>query len=182
MDKKDVNFLKNLQCQLLTQPTDGNRNPRFWGISYDELIWGMDPEYADGWFVYSGENVCTVGEPDNLQSVMDELLDPDGYGLDKEDFENWDVTDIEDVVKAANEVLSVFPSHVPLTLIWYKKIRRVSKNALFLTKRACQEHIQRYSHRYQNPHTYVMTASDCPEYEQLLKILAKTDWDQFAEK
>lgn len=31
-------------------------------------------------------------------------------------------------------------------------------------------------HNYNDPHTYVMTAFRCPEYERLLKILKETDW------
>ena len=90
MDKKDIEFLARLRDELLTQPTDGNRNPRFWGIRQKELIWGIDSEFADGWGVYDGENCWYVGEKNNLQSVLDELLDPDAYGLTEDAFEGWD--------------------------------------------------------------------------------------------
>jgi len=30
--QEQYEFLKNLQHELLTQPTDGNANPVFWGV------------------------------------------------------------------------------------------------------------------------------------------------------
>ena len=178
MNKKDIKFLARLREELLTQSTDGNRNPRFWGIRQKELIWGMSPDYAEGWAVFDGENCSIVGERNNLQSVLDELFDPDVYGLTEDSFDNCDMESVEDVVSAANKALGVSPPHAPLSLVWYKENHPISKEVLFLTKRACEEHIQKFSHRYQDPWPYVMTAIDCPEYETLLRILSTTDWNE----
>ena len=104
IDLKDTdrNFLINLQKELLTQTTDGNADPRYWGVKVKKRIYG-------------------------------------------------DVSYFRDIYEVVDE-------------------------AVFLTKKACMEHIKKNAHNYNDPHTYVMTAFRCPEYERLLKILKETDW------
>lgn len=166
--EEDAEFLANLRHELLTQPTDGNRDPRFWGVKDEVIQWGYNEEWAEGWGVYDSENCCKVGENDDIQSVISELTDPDGYAFQQEDFE--DCTEPEEVVERANELGGGF------SLNYYRTWHIVSEDHLFLTKKACQEYIDRYGYNHNKPHTYVMTADRCPEYERLLKILKETKW------
>lgn len=167
---EDAEFLANLRHELLTQPTDGNRDPRFWGVKDEILEWGYDEEWAEGWGVYDSENCCKVGENDDIQSVISELTDPDEYAFEQEDFAECE--DPEEVVERANEL------GVGLSLNYYRKRHVVSEDHLFLTKKACQEYIDRYGYNHNKPHTYVMTADRCQEYERLLKILKDTEWKE----
>ena len=168
--KKDAEFLAALRHELLTQPTDGNRDPRFWGVIEEKIEWGYNEECGEGWGVYDGEMCCEVGELDDLQALIEELTDPDGYGYDPEDFEGLD--DPEEVVDRANELGGSYR----FSLNYYRKYHEVSEEHLFLTKKACREYINRYGYNHNKPQTYVMTAERCPEYERLLKILKETKW------
>ena len=170
--KEDAEFLAALRHELLTQPTDGNCDPRFWGVIEEKLEWGYDEECGEGWGVWDSDNCCDVGELDDLQSVIDELIDPDGYDYDREEFTGCD--DIEEVLDRANDLGGSF------SLNYYRRHHVVSEDHLFLTKKACQEYIDRYGYNHNNPHTYVMTADRCPEYERLLKILKDTEWKEGA--
>ena len=173
LPKDDAEFLADLRHELLTQPTDGNRDPRFWGVKDEVIEWGYDEEWAEGWGVYDSENCCKVGENNDLQSVIAELTDPDEYAYNQEDFK--DCTEPEEVVERANELGGGF------SLNYYRTRHIVSEDHLFITKKACQEYIDRYGYNHNKPHTYVMTAERCPEYERLLKILKETKWSGGAE-
>lgn len=168
--EEDAEFLANLRHELLTQPTDGNRDPRFWGVIEEKLEWGYNEECGEGWGVYDGEMCCEVGELDDLQSLIDELTDHDSYDFNPEDFEGLD--DPEEVVDRANELGGSWR----FSLNYYRVRHKVSEDHLFLTKKACQEYIDRYGYNHKKPHTYVMTAERCPEYDRLLKILKDTEW------
>ena len=168
LSKEDAEFLANLRHELLTQPTDGNRDPRFWGVIEEVYEWGYDAESGQGWVIWDGENCCDVGEKDDLQSVLAELTDPDNYGYDPEEFVGCD--EPEEVVERANDLGGGF------TLSYYLVHHKVSEDHLFLTKKACQEYINKFGYNHNKPNTYVMTAERCPEYERLLKILKETEW------
>lgn len=173
LPSEDAEFLANLRHELLTQPTDGNCDPRFWGVIEEKLEWGYDEECGEGWGVWDSDNYCDVGELDDLQSVIDELTDPHGYEYEQEEFADCD--DIEEVLDRANDLGGRF------SLNYYRRHHVVSEDHLFLTKKACREYIDRYGYNHKNPHTYVMTADRCPEYERLLKILKETEWKGGAE-
>lgn len=173
LTKEDAEFLAALRHELLTQPTDGNCDPRFWGVIEEKLEWGYDEECGEGWGVWDSENFCDVGELDDLQSVIDELIDPDGYDYDREEFADCD--DIEEVLDRANDLGCSF------SLNYYRRHHVVSQDHLFLTKKACREYIDRYGYNHKNPHTYVMTADRCPEYARLLKTLKETEWKACAD-
>ncbi|MDD3338449.1 MAG: hypothetical protein PHS82_06280 [Lachnospiraceae bacterium] len=109
MKKEYAEFMENLKHELQTQPTDGNRDPRFWGIKEEKRELGFNSEYADGWEAYDGEMVCSIGEPDDVQSVIDEFISDYGFSAEQfdkkyEDFYEIDKTDIEDVIERANNI------------------------------------------------------------------------------
>ena len=89
---------------------------------------------------------------------------------------------IDDVVLRMNEVArlhvcgDINDSCNYFDVSYFRDICEVVDEAVFLTKKACTEHIKKNAHNYNDPHTYVMTAFRCPEYERLLKILKETDW------
>ena len=168
LPKEDAEFLAALRHELLTQPTDGSRDPRFWGVIEEELEYGYKEEFGYGWGVWDHYNCCYVGNINDLQSVIGELVDKDGYDYGYEEFS--DCEDIESVIERANELGGSF------SISYYRRRHVLSDEHIFLTKKACQEYIDRYGYNHNKPHTYVMTAERCPEYERLLKILKKTKW------
>lgn len=170
LSKEDTAFLVALQHELLTQPTDGNRDPRFWGVIEEKKEFGYSRESGEGWAMWDSENFYDVGAPNDIQSVIDELTDPDNYGYDLADFEDVDMDDPEEVADRVGELGSGF------TVEYYRTHHVVSEDHLFLTKKACREYIDKFGYNHTNPHTYVMTAERCPEYERLLKILKETNW------
>lgn len=142
LPSEDAEFLANLRHELLAQPTDGNRDPRFWGVIEEKLEWGYNEECGEGWVVYDGEMCCEVGELDDLQSLIDELTDPDSYDFNPEYFEGLD--DPEEVVDRANELGGSWR----FALDYYRVRHKVSEDHLFLTKKACQEYIDRYGYNH----------------------------------
>ena len=189
IDLKDTdrNFLINLQKELLTQTTDGNADPRYWGVKVKKRIYGFDSDYADGWEVVDAGAVCTVGDANNIASVIKEAILDYGFSTDDFDEDNDKYTygfmdNIDDVVLRMNEVArlhdcgDINDSCNYFDVSYFRDIYEVVDEAVFLTKKACMEHIKKNAHNYNDPHTYVMTAFRCPEYERLLKILKETDW------
>lgn len=51
-------------------------------------------------------------------------------------------------------------------------------NTLFLTKRACQDHIDKNDYHYDHPHTYAMTAWRSPEFEKFIKLFKSANLDK----
>ena len=175
LTNEDILFLSELRNELLTQPTDGNRDPRFWTVNQKYVIEDVQPDSADGWKVLDTYNeYCVVGKANDLASVIAELCDrEDGYG---EDFERPEAlaecTYSEELVCVANAQLE----DEQFMVAYYRERYAPCQDTLFLTKRACREHIDKYGHNYNSPHTYVMTAVRSPEYARLLEILKRVDW------
>lgn len=171
--KEDALFLEQLKHALLTQPTDGNRDPRHWGIIEEKTEWGVLEENSVGWGIFDDENAFDqVGNSDDLASVIACLIDPENYDCGyAPDYEGCDTP--EEVVEVANRLFE----YSKFSVRYYADVWHVAEGPLFLTKVACEEHIRRYGYNYSKPHTYVMTADRCPEFEQLLRIIKETDWE-----
>ena len=172
---EDIVFLADLRHELLTQPTDGNCDPRFWTVNQKYVIEDVQPDSADGWKVLDTYNEhCEVGKPNDLPSVIAKLCDREnGYGEQIE----WpealaECSCAEELVCEANAQLE----DEQFMVAYYRERYAPCQDTLFLTKRACHEHIHKYGHNYNSPRTYVMTAVRSPEYARLLEILKRVDW------
>lgn len=183
MKKEHLDFLKNLQEQLTTQPTDGNCDPRYWGILETKRDYGYEEDAADGWVIYDGEALSEIGNANDSASVIRELTEE--YELPEEAFQTGSGSYLsypDDIVYAANEALQKRDnrnsSYAPLQVVYYRDVNFLARDAIFLTKKACKEHIAKFGYNYSNPRTYVMTASRCPEYEMLLDVIKDTLWDE----
>jgi hypothetical protein len=63
-------------------------------------------------------------------------------------------------------------------LVWVDKKWELSDDTgAFITKRACQEYIDKYGYNHSNPHTYAMTAFRNHEYEKLINTLKTIKFD-----
>lgn len=68
MRKEDIEFLKSLQDEMLTQDTVGQASPRFWVVMQTERMYGVE----DGYDV-SGNEV--LYEYESIAESFDDLLD-----------------------------------------------------------------------------------------------------------
>lgn len=172
MTKEDLEFLKELQHELKTQETDGQRSPRFWGVmeTKESIVptgYGEYQKVIDR----TGESIdYTVEE---YVDLIDKILEEDDE-VTEEDREAWakiDRGDIYDVIDFARECLGR-----KTELLEFKKNYVLSdQTGCFLTKRAVKKHIELNSHHYCNPHTFAMTAWRNPEFEKFLKIFENLD-------
>ncbi len=161
-------FLKNLQHELLTQPTDGNANPVFWGVIEEKEI-GV-PDGCGEPRIYLGDGVVNTLE--ETVAYVDEWIED----CDDETKNVWDEVDKEwpeDVVDFIKTYIDMQCRLISVD----KKCELSDETGAFLTKRACQEYIDKYGYNHTNPHTYAMTAFRNYEYEELINILKTIKFD-----
>lgn len=173
MTKEDLDFLKELQHELLTQDNDGQAAPRFWGIRERKERITKD-FYGDDMYVIDS----TDGEPQKYS--LDEYVEVLKVAIDEEEepayevidgFAFLDTGDIDDVVDFANNVMD--RNAMASSFETYEELS--DQTGCFLTKRAAKKHIELNGYHYQNPHTYAMTAWRNPEFEKFLKIFENLD-------
>lgn len=160
LSDQDYEFLKELQHELNTQTTDGNAQPVYWGVMETR-----EEGVPDG----CGEPRVYMGDGGSL-SLDDAIEYTEEYITDKnrEQWERLDKTSMEDFVGFCNDELRW--SEVRVVDV-ERKSRLSETTGAFLTKRACQQYIERYGYNHSNPQTYAMTAYRNFELERLLTIL-----------
>ena len=169
--QEQYEFLKELQHELLTQPTDGQANPKFWGIMEKREV-GVPDGCGDA-RIYMGDGVVYTLEEaiEDVNEWIESCYDPDGFikqewdGVNKE----W-MKDVADFIKDYVEP--------QCRIVWVdNKYELSTYTGAFLTKRACKDYIDKYGYNHSNPHTYAMTAIRNPEYETLINILETMKFD-----
>ena len=163
ISQEDYEFLKELQHELNTQDTDGQADPRFWGVMENRME-GV-PDGCGDPYVYLGDGVT-----ENLEGAVEyvEGIIRDFY--DEETIAIWDNLDKEDIDGVADFIHDHIDNEA--RVVYMEKRYHISRmTGAFLTKRACKEYIEKYGYNHSNPQTYAMTAIRNFEYERLLKIL-----------
>ena len=150
--QEQYEFLKELQHELLTQPTDGQASPKFWGIMEEREV-GV-PEECGEPRIYMGDGV--VNTLKEVIEYVNEWLascdDPDGL-LKK----GWDEVDKECPFDTADFIKDYVEPQC--RVVWVDNKSELSTyTGAFLTKRACKEYIDKYGYNHSNPHTFAMTA------------------------
>lgn len=166
--QEQYEFLKNLQHELLTQPTDGNADPVFWGVIEEKEI-GV-PDGCGEPRIYLGDGVVNTLE--EAVAYVDEWIED----CDDETKNVWDDVDKE----WSEDVVDFIKTYIDMQcrLVSVDKKRELSdETGAFLTKRACQEYIDKYGYNHTNPHTYAMTAFRNYEYDELINILKTINFD-----
>lgn len=197
----NINFLKELQHEMLTQDKCSQAAPRYWGILETDRQYGLDEDYADdyelvddeGNSLESAEKLC-----DYLSANLDNIVDAldcasaevcferaeNGFGkveitirYNEEDEEGGE--DEETVIESQEEAVD-FMDQVNLDYDkrWYADRKRVVPGPIFLTRKAAQEYCNKFGYNHNDPHPYAMTAYRSPEIEMLWNILEKTDWNE----
>ena len=157
MKKESLIFLKELQNEMNTQPTDIQANPRFWVVA--------QYEYRPCWVEQVDKHLFYDDEGSSYETFNEvlEMLVENGYIDTKLGYE-----DIDDLKGIYDEV-----SEVPV-----KREHIIMQNTMFFTKRECQEHIKsNYYHYNKSVHTYAMTAWRSPQVEKLIDILLNEKFD-----
>ena len=163
VSQEDFDFLKELQHELLTQTNDGNADPVYWGVM-ESTLRGV-PDGCGDPIIYMGDG-GTMDAAEAVEYIRNEYLG--SSARIRQEWAEIDKNDMYDVVRFMNETLGWHEVRV----VYQRREEFISRNTgAFLTKRACQEYIDRYGYNHGRPHTYAMTAFRNFELEHLLKIL-----------
>lgn len=187
MDKKDIEFLRELRNEMLTQETDYQAAPRFWVIMQEEKEYNISDDTGNIFIAsdYEGESLFEgVFCSDEFRKWFKEFVeketeskvvitDESDLGFEFEDCEYY-LTDIEEV-----EEFLIDNCNVDLTIGYYRMRNVIKEDTLFITKKEAEKHLKQNSHHYNNTaHTFAMTAWRSPQVERLLKILENTEWEK----
>lgn len=187
MKNQDIEFLKELQHQMLTQDKVGQVNPRFWVVRQKVRTYGIDED-----FDFDGTEVIHDGErlADNFKELYEYLRDNE-EDLEIEYYEdiieesvtiNKD-TDEEQCFDNIGELVDYIRQELDyndaLYLVNYKEEYVIAEDTMFLTIEECRKHINCNGYHYNEPHPYAMTAWRSPQVKRLYEILENTNWDEF---
>lgn len=182
LSNDDIKFLKDLQCELLTQDTVGQASPRFWVVMQEVKEYWVE-DNVDGIFIYSSSDGDTVFEGD-LSDIDEWFKDLDdikvlnkglGYiGIEHENneyyiFNDEDLKDFLDDYYEDNYNVGS-----------YRLKDEIVPNTMFLTLRECKEHIKSNHYHYNNPRPYAMTAWRSPQVARLINILENMKLEGYA--
>lgn len=183
MNKNDIEFLKGLQNEMLTQDTVCQADPRFWVVMQTVRDYWVDDD-IDGICIYDKEAEESVFEG-GLKSlanwikkefdVVEKCKYDNGFlQIVCEDDNEYFISDISEI----RDFLEEYDS-CRYSICNYRDREEIVQNTMFFTLRECKEHIKANSYHYNKPHSYVMTAWRSPQVERLYKILQNTNWDEF---
>lgn len=178
MQKQDIDFLIDLQNEMLTQDTVCQAHPRFWVVREKRRSYGIEDGFDDGTeVVWDGETLAG-----NLKELY-EYLEENEEDIDIEYCEEHVIINadksicfynIEDLVDYMIKELNYNDG---LYLVNYRDEYVIVPDTMFLTKRECEEHIKKNHYHYREPHSYAMTAWRSPQVEKLFDVIMETNWD-----
>lgn len=188
----DLAFLDSLQHTLNTQDTMGNADPRFWVIKQSEWQLTANGNH-DAIQYYDEETGMTIRTPSELSDYFDCHVEYD-VQIVKDGNDEWNISICDFFIAEAIPDTDDLETFVPEDLDEYiednirtlqkQYVERVSvivPDTLFLTHKACEDHLRRYGYNYApDAHAYCMTATRSPEYETLLRMLQTVDWTDVA--
>lgn len=183
MKKKDIEFLKQLQHEMLTQDTVGQADPRFWVVMQTVKDYWVE-DNTDGIFVSAKDSAETEFEDEwdklaewicSLDDVESSTYEDGKIHVNYND-SSYEIEDDYDLKKFLNDYNSG-----NYEVGYYRNRNEIVENTMFLTLRECKEHIEANRHHYNKPIPYAMTAWRSPQVEQLYKILQTANWDELKE-
>jgi hypothetical protein len=201
LTKEDLDFLIDLQHEMLTQDTVCQAAPRFWTVAGTRREYRGEEYSVDGEILISDTEEIANGLEDAVEYFLDEYFDKlndfnirieeDTFGykvtqfdpgthiegdIDDTLFETHCISSIKELIEALEDV-GLIKEEV-YTSACYSNEHYVYPNTMFLTNRSCKEHIKSNHYHYSaDAHSYAMTAWRSPEVEKLWNILDKIDWE-----
>lgn len=180
MNKEDKEFLKELQHEMLTQPTICQANPRFWVVRQTVREYGIDTEYDfDGWVIVGEDDEESRTDMESMYEWLHDTLEID-CELIQFTKDGFYIKIGEIQLIDENDVMNYIGKHTgynQFNLVTYKDEKEIVPNTMFLTLRECEEHIKRNHYHYNEPSPYAMTAWRSPQVERLYKIIQNTNWE-----
>lgn len=179
----DLLFLAALQHTLNTQDNMGNADPLFWVIRQSVDV-ACAPDEADkiSFIDKDGNGEVADGLDAFVEYLKEHHADDVRIRRDRV-IGGWSVSAIGDgnaeYVTEPDEMIDALESAgiYRYCLGYSRKEPAVAKDTLFLTHRACEDHLRNYGYNYApDAHAFAMTAIRSPEYARLLSILKEIDW------
>lgn len=166
---ENIEFLKELQKELINQEHDCQASPRFWTVGDYKMspcMGGCQEEYH----VYSPKHEYDGEINELLKQIKEDGLDE----LSDEAIEEF--KDISCEVTAIDWIKEFYDEDAELIPV--REEHFIHPSTMFLTKAEAKKHIELNHYHYSSrAHTYAMTAWRAPKVERLLKILETFDWD-----
>lgn len=197
LTRDDLNFLIELQREMVNQDHVSQAAPRFWTVAGIRKNITSD-EYADGeWLICDSETVAD-GLEESVEYFQKLIEDKSiiitrentsfvSYKVTKIDNESNEIIDEQDFITAIDELIDVLVSldvinEEEYSTVCYRSEHYRYPNTMFLTNRSCKEHIAANKHHYDShAHSYAMTAWRSPEVKKLWHILEKINWESILE-
>lgn len=185
----DLDFLTDLQREMNTQDTLGQRDPRFWVImDYDYRT--AAPDEAPGYVleVTDGCGYARYSIAELRLAAYEDVLENDGEEAAAEWLEDMCVELVTDPVDGTYTLASapgfdlerICESYFsPRCSQWVHQVKEphIAANTMFLTQAAASAHLAENRHHYdESAHTYAMTAWRSPQVERLYGILHEVDF------
>jgi hypothetical protein len=180
MKKEDIEFLKDLQHEMLTQDTVCQASPRFWVVMQTVKDYWVD-DNINGMFIYSSNDGEGVFEGD-LAELTEWIMELDGvedcsfetfsidFNYKNTKFSIYDVNDLQNFLDQYDDG--------NYQAGYYRNRDEIVEDTMFLTVRECKEHINANKHNYnETVRSYAMTAWRSPQVARLYKILENTNWE-----
>jgi len=142
LNEEDKVFLTELANKMVTQDRRGTADPYYYTVMVDSYVASYEGNDGDRQFYYSDELL------EQYDSIDEAKEDWDERGYEKEDIE-----------KMADNLREI-----------HEDLKHEYKG-YFLTKEACERHIEQNKHNYNNPKSYVGYEHRNPEMERLYKII-----------
>lgn len=168
---QDINFLNELQEELITQTNDGNASPVFWVIrQYEDQITDSDFGEKTIYFHNDGDHA----EFKTLQDLCDFLCSGEEY----DSIEHCETLDEAfDIILCDYNDSGYFNRYEAIS------VGVIKPDTLFITKKEAQQHIENNRHHYNRTvHTYAMTAWRSRVVERLWDILRTADFSMLKEE
>lgn len=170
---EDAQFLHDLGNKIASQDDLGTRKPVMWTIQEDITITSSDDDY-------DVIEVCDDVDHIFTCETCEEILD---YFKNEEDLEDIDESVLESLEEAAEygspqDLIDELNDELgrDYRIYFAKKTYGIVENAYFLTREACEKHIEENGYHYNNPVPYCASNWRNPEMEQLVRILTSVDW------
>lgn len=174
---EEIQFLKDLQEELLTQDNDCQAAPRFWSIMNYRWIRTEEGEHERASVFFTEE--CELYQLDDL---IKEIID----GEVEHDLSDEDLAELKEIQEweSEEELFDWYKKNIndECYLIYETEESFIAPNTLFLTKAEAKRHLElNHCHYSPKAHTYAMTAWRAPKVEKLINILESFNWDKLKE-
>ena len=164
LSKENIKFLKSLGEEIKNQDKLGTAKPVFWQIREFKYEYGYDVDFSDNVCVIIGDDYTPLHTVEDAKEFITYH-----YALEEEELDRLKKCE------RFNDILLWCDNFgINCIITGYKE--KDKKQNMFLTKKACEQHIKNNSHHYEqgeNTQRFCNHAWRNPELSQLLEIVEK---------